>query len=703
MKTRVFLLYLFLLSSFTYPQWNLLNPYPTGNALKTIHFIDDNTGWAAGVNGTIIKTTNKGNVWSFQSSGSTNLINSIFFPDIYVGCAAGADGLIIRTSDGGEQWNIINSGTSAELKSIMFFNRLMGWAVGKSGVITRTTDSGLTWNVQQSNLNSDLYSVFFIDDSTGWISGESGLILQTTDSGVSWVQQNSGITYQLYSLFFSNNQTGWAAGLNSILKTTNGGSTWVKQYYFDNPPGVIRSFSDIHFQNNFGWAVGSRSLFSGYAGICFITTDAGQTWTESFMSAEPHATSFAGETGWISGDAGMLAITTDNGISWQENSIIRRRLDNIVSNENTLFAGGYGSLLYRSSDSGLNWHSVNYVFSGYIEGITFPSQETGYLVDNYQYQNGKVYKTTDGGESWNQLWSLPSGLPIPPIFKDVAFSDPENGYIVGYQGILLKTTNGGMNWNYLSDVTSSSLFGVYFIENTGWIIGTSGYIGKTSDAGLTWSSQNSGTASTLYSIYMLNESTGWISGAGGVVLKTTDSGASWITQQSGVQFGLEKIFFIDENHGWMAGQEILHTTDGGLNWQVQAKPDGSQNLYSLFFRNNYEGWAVGDNGTILYTSNGGVTFVESESETPEEFLLAQNYPNPFNPKTTIHYDVKNSGRVQLKVYDLLGNEVSTLIDQHKEIGTYSVNFDATNLSSGVYIYTITVNEFNQSKKMVLIK
>lgn len=88
---------------------------------------------------------------------------------------------------------------------------------------------------------------------------------------------------------------------------------------------------------------------------------------------------------------------------------------------------------------------------------------------------------------------------------------------------------------------------------------------------------------------------------------------------------------------------------------------------------------------------------------PKEYKLGQNYPNPFNPLTTIEYQLPKSGLVQLKVYDLLGSEVAVLVNEVRSEGSYTINFDASNLPSGVYIYSFGVNDFIQNNKMTLLK
>jgi hypothetical protein len=99
---------------------------------------------------------------------------------------------------------------------------------------------------------------------------------------------------------------------------------------------------------------------------------------------------------------------------------------------------------------------------------------------------------------------------------------------------------------------------------------------------------------------------------------------------------------------------------------------------------------------------------KDQSGIPEEFCLFQNYPNPFNPVTTIEYRIPAAGTsrdlsVQLKIYDLLGQEVATLVNEQQSAGSYEVKFDASNLASGIYLYKIQAGEFTSVKKLMLLK
>jgi hypothetical protein len=117
-----------------------------------------------------------------------------------------------------------------------------------------------------------------------------------------------------------------------------------------------------------------------------------------------------------------------------------------------------------------------------------------------------------------------------------------------------------------------------------------------------------------------------------------------------------------------------------------------------------------DNLTLNELGGGYITiinspFVKEENEitVPEEFALEQNYPNPFNPSTTIKYSIPDNSFVTLKVYDIIGNELATLVNEERSPGSYEVSFNASEYSSGIYIYALRTDAFTQTKKMMLIK
>ncbi|NOX18013.1 MAG: choice-of-anchor A family protein [Chlorobi bacterium] len=114
---------------------------------------------------------------------------------------------------------------------------------------------------------------------------------------------------------------------------------------------------------------------------------------------------------------------------------------------------------------------------------------------------------------------------------------------------------------------------------------------------------------------------------------------------------------------------------------------------------------LNNNSMNQVTADGitGIGYGGEENGLPTEYKLYQNYPNPFNPSATIAYDLPKDGFVELKVYNILGNEVATLVNENKSAGSYKINFNASELASGIYIYNIRANGFVASKKMILLK
>lgn len=205
-------------------------------------------------------------------------------------------------------------------------------------------------------------------------------------------------------------------------------------------------------------------------------------------------------------------------------------------------------------------------------------------------------------------------------------------------------------------------------------------------------------------MYFIDNNTGWVLGLLGLIFKTTNSGNTWSTLSSGTNLTLTNLFFADANTGWVCGDNlsVRKTTNGGVNWSNQYLA-GMYFFNGIHFINSMTGWVVGENGSILKTITGGVGIRKIESGIPDKFLLLQNYPNPFNPSTNIRYQIPDNKFVNLKVFDAIGKEIETLVNEKQSPGTYEVIFDGSIYSSGIYFYKLITDGFSETKKMVLIK
>ena len=129
-------------------------------------------------------------------------------------------------------------------------------------------------------------------------------------------------------------------------------------------------------------------------------------------------------------------------------------------------------------------------------------------------------------------------------------------------------------------------------------------------------------------------------------------------------------------------------------------------MNEVFFIDNNTGYAVGENGTILKTTDGGlfVGIGPLGNSLPDEFSLSQNYPNPFNGQTQIGFNVPPGARfVKLSIFDVMGHEIANLVNEKLNPGTYQIDWNAGNLSSGSYFCRLTSGDFTHTKKMILTK
>jgi photosystem II stability/assembly factor-like uncharacterized protein len=317
---------------------------------------------------------------------------------------------------------------------------------------------------------------------------------------------------------------------------------------------------------------------------------------------------------------------------------------------------------------------------------------------------GIILKTTNGGDDW---FNLQSGTNYD--IRAVSFPEENIGYII-YSKYVAKTINGGESWTVLKDFPGDLLYAMCFSDNShGTILtiyqyGQTSKILRTNDGGNSWIEQNSGVYAYLFGVDFVDALNGIIVGMNGLTIRTTDGGYTWINRVSGTSKILEDVSYTETNSATAVGYEgtILHSSNGGNRWTNQVSNTGRR-LMAVSFADSNNGTAVGENGTILHTTSGGITFLEVYEELPKEFSLSQNYPNPFNPVTKIKYSIPQSSKVVIKVFDILGNEIETLVNEEKPAGTYEITWFAEGLPSGIYFYQLKTGKYVETKKMLLMK
>ncbi len=335
--------------------------------------------------------------------------------------------------------------------------------------------------------------------------------------------------------------------------------------------------------------------------------------------------------------------------------------------------------------------------------------------------NTVLFHSTNEGISWTPVY-LDSFFVGIQIAGRLCFVDSLNGWIPVSKGIgtsILRTKDGGNTWvPYLAQSVGALYDRCSFVDTSyGWE--TSRHyatIFETNDGGMTWDSIGhlDGTY-PLGDMSFTTRTTGHVSmeGPGGesAIFKTTDGGGTWSVELLGECASVPVFCFLDSMVGWFAyasclfndSMGVFRTTDGGAVWD-STMLDSFFIARQIYFYDRIHGWIVTNRNYILHTSVGGVLTVQKEGALlPNDFRLFQNFPNPFNPSTTISFTLPKSAFVTIKIYNVLGQLINTLVNERRAPGTYNVQFDATNVPSGVYYYRLSAGEYVQTRKMLVLR
>ncbi len=511
-------------------------------SIMDIEFVSSNTGFVLGffqLESKIWKTTDGGFTWNTQTTAGANYLNTLHFLDENNGYAAGGSlgSEIIKTTDGGSVWELVQFYDYPALSDIYFINQTTGIAAGENGCIIMSTNSGLNWIQTGSPSSMDISTILFINENSGFGIGSGNVFLKTINGGVNWTEENYG--WSTYRSFMDAVVTPegkiHGAGLYGILlKSDNGGINW------EIPNTVTENtLSEIDFiDNNTGFAV------CGYgSGDILKTTDAGETWVSQITTYHTpmYGIRFTdAETGYIAGSIDIKK-TTNGGTNWfnvfssTQNEIFT---DVDFTNSNTGYVIGSYGVLKKTTNAGQNWTSMSINSSGSIlTSICFVNESTGYSVGDF----GAIVKTTDAGATWTSQTS-----PFTMAYlTSVDFTDENTGYISSGAG-LLKTTNGGDEW-MIMNAPSGGYYKVQFRNEFGYAVASNGKIIKSIDAGINWIEQPTVTNNGLYALYFNSDNYVYAGGTRGTIIKTIP--AELIVTGTGTSYTeLPDSFILNQNY-----------------------------------------------------------------------------------------------------------------------------------------------------------
>ncbi|MDD5362146.1 MAG: T9SS type A sorting domain-containing protein [Ignavibacteria bacterium] len=624
---------------------------------------------------------------------------------------------------------------SINFSKIQIVNTNVWYALGSYNsktALLKTTNSGLTWILfadivgDTSSTHKTISDFCFPDVNTGYICGlynGTGWIAKTINGGITWESVVNPNENDKSAIWFINENVGLVGTYKNYLhperdiiyQTNNGGLNWFQtQYsaYFDYDISAIRNSDNntffalpaypgilkyINGTPEWSGVIGLSAFdYSPMNSICFMNANTGVVLC-------PYASPSSGTS---------LAITMNNGNNWTKIDYDNYQLRSVVTSSDSIYClkilSGNNKLM-KSGTFGLNWTEKNFDIP-----VTDPfkldvKSNMMFAINSDPDDNKKLIKSANYGLNWSYV-NVPS--PTYVITGIVRYSD-NNQFVTSGMVKAFKFTNptGAVTFVDSAEINND---GSYILRN---IRTDSLYIGVYPNS----------TPIRDYVVSYYSETTYWtqaalVRPAGRMrdvnikVQRLVNTNAVKLTSSNSVS---GKVMNIDKTPGNLK-DAVLYASNGSTYvgcaitdnngvYHLQSLPAGNLKIRVDRFGYMRDSTYV----TVTPTSNiDSINFYlsrflngirEINNSVPDNYLLKQNYPNPFNPSTTIEFAIPKSGYVKLVVYDLLGKEIKTAVNEFKHAGSYVVDLHANDIASGIYFYKLTVNDFTEVKKMLLIK
>ena len=473
---------------------------------------------------------------------------------------------------------------------------------------TVVSQSGWYWQnpVPQGN---PLHDVFFTDDTNGWAVGDLGSILYTKDQGTTWLKQKSSTDNILFAVYFRLPDDGWAVGQGGTIRHWDGDSWTAQESQYE---GLL---FDVYFINSQkGWTVGQDETV-------LYTSNGGNTWNRITPEGPEHyfSVSFINENeGYLAGaagDNGVIRYTDNGGETWDIEIVPANRMNSIVFvDENSGWAVGDNGAIFHKAHADSTWVLQNCGSSNDLTSVSAINPHQVWVAG----KEGIIYHSNNDGESW-----FPEDSKVSDNLSSIFILNGESGWAVGDAGTSIHTFNGGGDWLTMSYTGPSGfLRGISFnYPELGVVVGNDGLIYSSLDGGESWQEDTSGVTVNLWDVEVFKH---YVSsdriiavGYGGTILRKW-----WEPDMLYEDWELrdydhnEDLYGIDirGRDAWAVGQfgSIAYTSNSGNTWEIQHQ-DLGYHLYDVNFPTPNYGWAVGMSAKILHSENKGSDWEEQAS------------------------------------------------------------------------------------------
>lgn len=654
--------------------WYIISWFSEGT--NTLDIQSDNSQIVyLGTNRSLYKTTDGGNNWvetNWSGSGIISItIDQTDPQNIYMSSYSDYGGIWI-SNDAADNWTFSSFvgtefGISADICVAPDSNNVI--YVSHSHYLYKSTDFGKSWSaISEFNFSPLDLEIDPHNSNILYLATNEG-VYKSLNGGYSWIEINSGDTkdhpwtenivvdpFNHNNVLRTNNHK-WTSYLS-----TNQGGTWTA---IELPAGSPTFISDNFLLSGtrdgiYSWNKQSEVLNFNSDGLN------GTTIKSISTTSDPISNVYA-----VSEDQGIgeayLYIWKYETDEWNK-TFWGRGVSNIAVSpfDNNTIVGGFNAFnsgINVSIDGGNNW--TEKVINDNVRVVEFSSFDSSTIFAGGLYG---LHQSSDLGNSWLEI-PLPSGYhTLDQISVDnndnLIFIGLEKGVDWNRTKTLISSVDGGQTWT--DHILKSNSILVYPDSSNIIFCGTSSSLYKSTDYGSTWSNLNVFDSSlSIQKIAIYKDAYIFIGTENGIYF-SKDIGTSWE----------------------IISDDLIYTNILDISFLDYPKPTIVISTKGVGIQKKY----IDD-----------ITNVNENKNIPIEFGLSNNYPNPFNPSTTIQFSIPKSDNVTLKVYDILGREITTLINEYKHSGTYETKFDATNLASGIYFYTLNSGSTFITKKMILIK
>ncbi len=720
MNTKYLLLALLLILNTICAQnkWEQIGP--TGGDIQNIYTAGNGDLYIAARGSGLYRSTNNGDSWENLTKEFTPNIIPIAVSSLgylYIGAQIGnlsSPIELLRSIDSGKSWDQLNIKDIQVIYDEKDGNILTNFY----GYLLRVNEKTMQIDTLLKVNDGNVQAICKFNNTL--LIGCSSGCYKSIDNGKTWQQKNNGLKCNVVgiddikSIICSSSGAFYALG-SGVYLSEDLGENWASLN-----PGFSKEYIVIDSKENL-YAIDGMGSNRYKAKIQMMLNSQPGIWYDINSDGLPFEAVF--NLGIDKSD-NLIAGLSKSGIykyntitnTWSESNegLFGRTIWPLfVTPKGSLLAAEYPNHdLFRSTDKGNTWQKINI---GDYFTFDFVSNSKGDLFLSAQIVGSSltvIFKSTDDGVSWTEL----------PFYNSAGFNGPlainSRDYIFWGGYYLYRSMDNGISWeriyeiNFMKDLFIDKNDHIYLGYGSDF---TSDHqnlgIIKSEDDGNSWFAANDGLISkNVY--YIIGDSKGYLfaydnssSDDKRGIFKSIDGGYTWnqvVSEYSLTGFAITSKDYIFASAGYDAA---IYSADEGVNWK-SLKEGLPSNLsgYSIATDKDNNVY-LGTIGRSIFRMKDFVpTGIETEKNTlPKIFSLSQNYPNPFNPSTTIKYQIPASGHVTLKVYDVLGREVESLVNEFQTAGSYTRTLNASSLSSGVYFYRLQSGNYSATKKFVLMK